>query len=138
LTLLLFVPYPARSEFQVRGGAIVYRIALWYPNLVTHIFAVCTPYIPPTTNWVPLEQFVIQLPNFMYQLQLASGDIERAIKTRDDIRAFLNAVFGGKGRGGRICSGGGVQVRFAEEVGQDKTDDGEGENFVLAWILIFG
>jgi soluble epoxide hydrolase / lipid-phosphate phosphatase len=97
--LLLFLTAPS----FIRGGAIVYRIALWYPSLVTHIFAVCTPYTPPTTNWISPEQMVKRLPNFTYQLQLASGDIEKSIKTRDDLRAFLNGLFGGKGPNGEVA-----------------------------------
>lgn len=46
---------------------------------------------------------VQRLPNFTYQLQLASGDVEKAIKTRDDIRAFLNGLFGGKGPNGEVA-----------------------------------
>jgi soluble epoxide hydrolase / lipid-phosphate phosphatase len=90
-------------EFETRGGATVYRIALWYPNLVTHIFAVCVPYTPPIPKWISLEQLVTRLPNFKYQLQFASGEIEKAIKTRDEIRAFLNGMFGGEGPNGELA-----------------------------------
>ena len=41
-----------------QGGAIVYRIALWYPNLVTSIFAICTPYHAPSKSFTPLETLV--------------------------------------------------------------------------------
>ncbi len=44
-----------------------------------------------------------RLPNFTYQLHLASGEIEEAIKTKDDIRAFLNGLFGGKGPNGEVA-----------------------------------
>ncbi|KAL8901113.1 MAG: hypothetical protein Q9207_005365 [Kuettlingeria erythrocarpa] len=80
------------------GGAIVYRICLWYPNLVTHAFSVCTPYTPPTKNFTSIEDIVQRgrLPNFGYQLQLASGQLEDAIQSRQQIRQLLNALYGGR------------------------------------------
>lgn len=36
-----------------------------------------------------------KLPNFAYQLQLASGVVEEKITSRDQIRQFLNGVYGG-------------------------------------------
>ncbi|KAL8795312.1 MAG: hypothetical protein Q9195_002182 [Heterodermia aff. obscurata] len=84
------------------GGAIVYRIALWYPDRVTHVFAICTPYTPPSKDYVPLEKLVKsgRLPNFGYQLHLASGEIEERIKSKEQIKMFLNCLFGGTGPNG--------------------------------------
>lgn len=80
-----------------RGGAIVYRIALWYPDFVTHLFSVCTPYWAPSKEYMPLDKLVHsgRLPNFAYQLQLASGVVEKKITSRDHIKQFLNALYGG-------------------------------------------
>ncbi|KAL8684731.1 MAG: hypothetical protein Q9224_006163, partial [Gallowayella concinna] len=36
-----------------------------------------------------------KVPNFGYQLQLASGELEDAIQSRDQIRQLLNALYGG-------------------------------------------
>lgn len=36
------------------GGAMVYRTALWHPELFKGIFSVCTPYFPRTTRYVDL------------------------------------------------------------------------------------
>lgn len=82
---------------KCRGGAIVYRIALWYPDFVTHLFSVCTPYWAPSKEYVPLEKLVHsgRLPNFAYQLQLASGVVEEKITSKDQIKQFLNALYGG-------------------------------------------
>lgn len=79
------------------GGAIVYRIALWYPNLVRHLFSVCTPYWSPTKEFTPLKDLVDagKIPNFAYQLQLASGAVEKRIQTKEQIRQFLNGMYGG-------------------------------------------
>lgn len=77
------------------GGAIVYRIALWHPELVTHLFSVCAPYWPPTRDFVSMETLVQsgRLPNFAYQLQLASGTVEENIVSRDEIRQLLNGMY---------------------------------------------
>lgn len=75
----------------------MYRIALWYPELVTHIFTICTPYTAPSKQHAPLEELVKsgKLPNFGYQIQLASGQLEEAIQSRDQIRQLLNSLYGG-------------------------------------------
>lgn len=76
----------------------MYRVALWHPRLVTHLFSVCTPYSPPSKHFKPLEHYVKQgiLPNFAYQLKLADGQLDSLI-SRDQIRQFLNGIFGGRG-----------------------------------------
>ncbi|KAK3176905.1 hypothetical protein OEA41_008231 [Lepraria neglecta] len=84
------------------GGAIVYKVALWFPELVTHLFSVCTPHRAPTKTYMPLEAMVSKLPNFGYQLQLASGAVEEHIKTKAQIKQFLNGLYGGKGPNGEV------------------------------------
>jgi len=76
---------------------IVYRVAQWYPELVSHIFAVCTPYQKPSDIFISTEDLVRgPLPQFGYQLHLASGEVESAITSREDISQFLNGMYGGK------------------------------------------
>ena len=43
-----------------------------------------------------------KLPNFGYQLQLASGKVEAEIKTKEQIKQFLNALYGGAGPNGEV------------------------------------
>jgi len=52
-----------------------------------------------------LEDFVEALPHFGYQLQLASGEVENKLTTKDDMRSFLNALFGGSGDAFDVKSG---------------------------------
>lgn len=87
-----------------RGGAIAYRVALWHPQLVTHLFSVCTPFSPPSKQYKPLEFYVEKgiLPNFAYQLRLADGQVE-GLKSRDEIRQLLNGVYGGRGPNGEAA-----------------------------------
>ncbi|KAL9603922.1 MAG: hypothetical protein Q9219_000860 [cf. Caloplaca sp. 3 TL-2023] len=86
------------------GGAIVYRIALWYPELVTHIFTICTPYTPPSKTFPSLEGIVKsgKLPNLAYQLQLASGQLEDAVQSKQQIRQFLSSLYGAKTPSGEL------------------------------------
>ena len=85
------------------GGAVVYRVALWHPNLITGLFSVCTPFWTPSAQHTPLEKLVkTVLPNFAYQLHLASGEVEKHVKTREQIKQFLNAMYGGRGASGEV------------------------------------
>lgn len=80
------------------GGSIVYRIALWYPQLVSHIFSICTPYTAPSKRFASLDDIVKsgRLPNFGYQLQLSSGQLEHVIQSRAQIKQLLNGLYGGR------------------------------------------
>ena len=84
-------------DSSTRGGAIVYRVALWHPELVTQLFCVCTAYFPPSKEYTPLEDRIRsgQLPNFGYQLQFAHDNLEEMVTSREQIRQVLNAMYGG-------------------------------------------
>ena len=57
----------------------------------------CTPYHPPSKANEDLEDLVkTKLPNFAYQLQLASGEVEKRIQTKEQMTQFLTAVYGGR------------------------------------------
>lgn len=43
-----------------------------------------------------------KVPNFGYQIQLASGTVEEAIRTKQQIKKFLSAMYGGKGPDGEV------------------------------------
>jgi hypothetical protein len=75
---------------------VVWRVVLWHPELVSHLFAVCTPYNGPSKQNFPLEAVVVRVPYFGYQLQLRGPDVEERIKSKVEIRQFLNAAYGGK------------------------------------------
>ena len=63
----------------------------------------CTPYVAPSSKNVDLETMVkTVLPNFAYQLHLASGEVEQRIRTRAQIREFLNVIYGGRGKHGEV------------------------------------
>src|SRR5947199_142052 len=87
-----------------RGGAIVYRAGQYYPNLITHIFSICTPYFPPSPVYEPLHILVNKrLPNFGYQEHLASGELEEVLQSRSEIKSFLNGMYGARGPNGEFA-----------------------------------
>lgn len=100
----LLISYPSLpADFSLRGGAIVYRFAQYFPDLVTHVFSICTPYSSPQQRYVDLHTLVsTRLPNFRYQLDFASGAIEEAVQSKREIRAFLNGAYGGRSPNGEF------------------------------------
>lgn len=86
------------------GGAVAWRIAMWYPELIKAIFTVCTPYTVPMANFIPLEAIIGSghLPNFTYQLQFKGPEVESRIQGEEKIRQFLNAMYGGRGPNGEV------------------------------------
>ncbi|KAL4871153.1 hypothetical protein BDV12DRAFT_206959 [Aspergillus spectabilis] len=79
------------------GAYLAYRVALWYPDLVQYLFTVCVPYSAPHKTYFPIEEMVEKVtPHFAYQLHFISGEIEAAVRTKDDHKQFLVAMFGGR------------------------------------------
>lgn len=84
------------------GGAVVYRFAQWYPELVTHVFSVCTPYTPPSSQYISTEALVNgPFPNFGYQLQFAGPEVEARFTTKQDIEQFINGMYSAKTADGK-------------------------------------
>ena len=86
------------------GGAVVYRVAQYKPSLITALFSVCTPFSSLSSTFRSTEEIVKNSqPQFGYQLHLASGEIENTLKTRAQIREFLNSMYGGKSETGEVA-----------------------------------
>jgi pimeloyl-ACP methyl ester carboxylesterase len=97
------LPTIPSADFSTRGGFVVWRAAQWHPDLVTHVFSVCTPYAAPQENFISTEDLVKgPLPQFAYQLHLASGEVEKSINDEQSIRQFLKGMYGGKGPDGEV------------------------------------
>lgn len=116
------------------GGAIVYRVTHYYPDLITAVFSVCTPYAPPTTKYEPLGQMVKnQLPNFAYQMHFASGELEENIQSKTEIRQYLNNMYGARTPEGEVAfeAHGRVDFERQRRVGKTKLlDDDEMDYYV--------
>jgi pimeloyl-ACP methyl ester carboxylesterase len=78
------------------GGAVVYRVALWHPELISALFSVCTPFFPPGKEYVDMTV----ASNFKYQLQFRGTDVEREIVGEEKLRQFLNGMYHGTGPNG--------------------------------------
>lgn len=84
------------------GGAVVWRFALWYPELLRCVFSICTPFFAVSEVFYPKEQLVKMLPNFGYQLQLEGTEVDEAVVGREKIRAFLSVLFGARRADGGV------------------------------------
>jgi soluble epoxide hydrolase / lipid-phosphate phosphatase len=83
---------------------VVWRVALWYPKLVSHLFSVCTPYMAPNKGpYIPLETIVEKyIPTFGYQIQLASGEVEKRVNTEEQVAGFIRGIYNGRGPNGEM------------------------------------
>ncbi|KAM0293117.1 hypothetical protein ACHAPM_011725 [Fusarium culmorum] len=81
------------------GATLVWRTALWFPDLVQGIFSVGTPFIPPTQIYRSLDDVTRSehMKNLRYQLQFQGTHISDEMTDEPKIRQFLNAMFGGRG-----------------------------------------
>ncbi|KAK5664226.1 hypothetical protein OQA88_442 [Cercophora sp. LCS_1] len=79
------------------GGAVVWKTAMWYPEIVHAVISVCTPYFAPREAWIAPEDLVKMLPNFKYQLHLAGPEVEAKIVGEEKLRQFLSALYGARG-----------------------------------------
>ncbi|KAF3770480.1 alpha/beta-hydrolase [Cryphonectria parasitica EP155] len=83
------------------GGMLVWRFALWHPELLKGVFSICTPYVPPSPVFIDIPDMIKRLPNFSYQAQLAGPDVEREIGSDPDkIRGWLKGMYGAQGPAG--------------------------------------
>ncbi|KAH8646361.1 Alpha/Beta hydrolase protein [Xylariales sp. PMI_506] len=83
------------------GGAAVWRMAMWQPDMTLGVFSLNVPYLPPQKDFVDLEKVAERIPSFKYQLQLASPVAENIVdKSPERLRQFLNALYGGTGPNG--------------------------------------
>lgn len=82
---------------STRGGMIVSRICLYHPSLVQAVFSVGTPYLPPSAAWEEFEKMIQSKPTFQYQQLYGSPEFEAALESKEGIRQFFNAAYGGRG-----------------------------------------
>jgi hypothetical protein len=75
-----------------------------HPELITHVFAVCTPYTAPHRDYISVEDLANgPLPQFAYQIHLASGDVEKSVNNEQSIRQFLKGLYGARGPNGELA-----------------------------------
>ncbi len=123
------------------GGALVWRMALWHPDLVRGVFSVCTPYAAPSAApFAPLEAVVQRLPNFRYQVQLAGPDVAAAVAGPEPTRQFLSGMYGGRGPAGEPAFdvARGVLLENLAKIGPSPLLSGAETDFYVAEFLRHG
>ncbi|KJZ71813.1 hypothetical protein HIM_08784 [Hirsutella minnesotensis 3608] len=122
------------------GGALVWRTALWHPELIKAVFSICTPFLPPRKNFIPLEDAIAagNLTNFRYQLQFRGPNVENAIQGEDKIRQFLNVLqdeFGIDGETGFSVNKGVIFENLPKQRKSERLSDAELEFYVQQYML---
>jgi soluble epoxide hydrolase / lipid-phosphate phosphatase len=87
------------------GGAVVWRLPLWYPERIRAVFSICTPYGGPLPQWIDLADIIAlgRLTTFKYQLQFRGPDVESNVQGPVKIRQFLKGMYGGRGPNGEVA-----------------------------------
>lgn len=76
------------------GGVLVWRVAMYYPELVRAAFSFTTPYFPSSPALPTLEKLVEAVPTFRYQFSNRDGAVEAAVaESPAHLEGFLNACF---------------------------------------------
>lgn len=86
------------------------------------------PYTAPHREYLSTEQLVKgPLPQFAYQLHLASGDVEKVVKDEQSIRQFLRGLYGARGPNGELAFDPekGVIAENLKKVGESRILNGE-------------
>lgn len=81
-----------------------------YLSLPGRVFGTCVlrpciaPYTAPHREYFSTEDLVKgPLPQFAYQLHLASGEVEKSVKDEQSIRQFLRGMYGARGPNGELA-----------------------------------
>eukprot|EP01117_Protostelium_nocturnum_P015378 TRINITY_DN5959_c0_g1_i1.p1 TRINITY_DN5959_c0_g1~~TRINITY_DN5959_c0_g1_i1.p1 ORF type:complete len:325 (+),score=88.90 TRINITY_DN5959_c0_g1_i1:25-999(+) len=73
------------------GSHLVFRIALYFPEKVKAIAALCVPFNPPNDTFVDIDTVIQIFPNFKYQKVLAEDREFEELVNRDP-RSFLASI----------------------------------------------
>lgn len=108
------------------GGAVVYRAALWQPDLVAAFFVISTPFAAPRVTYVDQA---VALPTLHYQLQFRTDAVQDYIGAPDAqnatrVRQVLNTIYGAllpDGSSAFNASGDGFTFELLDQVTEDTT-----------------
>ncbi|KAI1639381.1 epoxide hydrolase [Biscogniauxia mediterranea] len=79
------------------GGFFIWRMTMYYPELIRAVFSYCVPFTPPLPFVMTTEQLAERMPQFSYQIAFARGDVEAAVgKSPEKVLNFLNGIYGGR------------------------------------------
>ncbi|KAL1603336.1 hypothetical protein SLS59_004432 [Nothophoma quercina] len=86
------------------------------------------PYTAPHKEYFSTEQLVKgPLPQFAYQLHLASGEVEKSVKDETSVKQFLKGLYGARGPNGELAFDPekGVVAENLPKVGESRLLNGE-------------
>lgn len=98
------------------------------------MFSISTSFIPTESIYEPLALVVKnRLPNFSYQIHFAPGEFEQAVRSKEEIRQFLNNIFGARTPEGEVAFSANGRINLVKErrVGRNKLLDDEEINFYV-------
>uniref|UniRef100_A0A6B2LB86 AB hydrolase-1 domain-containing protein n=1 Tax=Arcella intermedia TaxID=1963864 RepID=A0A6B2LB86_9EUKA len=75
------------------GGALVWRMCLYYPERVLAVASFCTPYTPPKDTYVSIQDIVKVLPQFAYQLYFQTD--QARIEFESNLELFFKTFLRG-------------------------------------------
>ncbi|OTA84418.1 hypothetical protein M434DRAFT_36476 [Hypoxylon sp. CO27-5] len=78
------------------GAALVWKVTMYYPDLIRATFGFCGPYLLAPPDVTPLEEIFRDYPNFRYQLSIVAGAVEAAIgDSPEKLASFVNGALDG-------------------------------------------
>ncbi|EQB55265.1 hypothetical protein CGLO_04828 [Colletotrichum gloeosporioides Cg-14] len=106
------------------GGAVVYRAALWHPELISAFFVISTPFAAPRLTYIDQA---VALPTLHYQQQFRTDAVQDYIglpeaQNATRVRQILNTIYGVRlpsGGSAFNSSGAGFTFELLDEVTED-------------------
>ncbi|KAK7702217.1 hypothetical protein SLS64_009795 [Diaporthe eres] len=87
------------------GGGVVYRAAMWHPELVAAFYCINTPFVPPHAAFTDMAH---SWSGFHYQLQFRTNAIQDYLgpvgqQDATRVRKLLNSIYGVTGPTGKLA-----------------------------------
>lgn len=92
------------------------------------------PYTAPHNQYFSTEELVKgPLPQFAYQIHLASGEVEKSVNDEQSIRQFLRGMYGARGPNGELAFDPekGVIAEHLPKIGESKILNGKVRTYAV-------
>lgn len=101
------------------GGEVVWKMCLYHPDRVLAVAALCTPYTPRHSEFIPLEEIVKTLPIFGYQIYLTGPNAAKQFSK--DTEKFFRAMMRSSSSEDRIGLDLKNSVNFLENINPSRS-----------------
>lgn len=106
------------------GGGVVYRAAMWHPELIAAFYCINTPFVPPQAAFTDMAH---SWSGFHYQLQFRTLTIQDYLgpvgqQDAARVRKLLNTIYGVTGPTGKLAidvTGVGLDFDLLDSVTED-------------------